>query len=145
MLPLLLNKKARFDFEIQDSVVAGVVLTGGEVKMLRGKHGSLQGSHVRIVNGEAWLLNAQIPPYPYARNENYDPKRSRKLLLKKNELLALEAVQQTKGRALVPTIIGLSGRHIKVEVGIARGKTAKDRRETIKKRDLERETGRKFK
>lgn len=144
MLPLLLNKKARFDFEIQDKVVAGIVLTGGEVKMLRGKHGSLQGSHVRIVNGEAWLLNAQIPPYPYARSENYDPKRTRKLLLSKAELLILESVQQTKGRALVPTMIGLNGRHIKVEVGIARGKTDKDRRETIKKRDLEREMRRDY-
>lgn len=139
MKPLLINKKARFDFEILDRVVAGVVLTGPEVKMLRGGHGSLQGSHVRIVGGEAWLLNAQIPPYPYARNEDYDPKRTRKLLFKAHELVQLQTTQDTKGKTLVPTMIGLDGAFIKVEVGIARGKTQADRRETIKKRDLDRE------
>lgn len=138
MKPLIINKKARFDFEILDHVFAGVVLTGGEVKMLRGSHGSLQGSHVRIVRGEAWLLNAQIPPYPYARNEDYDPKRTRKLLLKSHEILQLQAIQDTKGKALIPTMIGLDGAFIKVEIGIARGKTQADRREAIKKRDLDR-------
>jgi SsrA-binding protein len=139
MKPLLINKKARFDYEILDRVLAGVVLEGGEVKMLRHKHGSLQGSHVRIVGGQAWLLNAQIPPYPYAQNEDYDPIRSRKLLLKKSELLQLQAIQDTKGKALIPTAIGLHGPFIKVEIGIARGKTKGDKREAIKKRDLDRE------
>ncbi len=142
MKPLLINKKARFDFEILDRVVAGIVLTGGEVKMLRGKHGSLQGSHVRIVGGEAWLLNAQIPPYPFARNEDYDPIRSRKLLLKASELLQLQAIQDTKGKALVPTMLGLDGAFLKVEIGIARGKTHADKRDVIRKRDLDREARR---
>lgn len=139
MKPLIFNKKARFDYEILDRVVAGVVLEGGEVKMLRGKHGSLQGSYVHIMNGEAWLLNAQIPPYPYARNEDYQPTRTRKLLLRRDELLQLQQVQDTKGRTLIPTMIGLDGAFIKVEVGIARGKTQGDKRATIRQRDLDRE------
>lgn len=141
MKPLLFNKKARFDYEILDRVVAGLVLTGGEAKMLRGKHGSLQGSHVRIVGGQAWLLNAQIPPYPYARNDNgeYDPIRTRKLLLKSHEILQLQAIQDTKGKALIPTMVGLDGAFIKVEVGIARGKTKGDKRATIRQRELDRE------
>lgn len=144
MKPLLINKKARFDFEIQDTMYAGIVLEGGEVKMLRGKHGSLQGSHVRIIGGQAWLINAQIPPYPYARNEDYDPIRSRKLLLKKSELLQLQAIQDTKGKALIPTRLGVVGPFLKLEIGIARGKTQGDKRETIKKRDLARELRRDY-
>lgn len=144
MKPLLINKKARFDFEIQDTIYAGIVLEGGEVKMLRGKHGSLQGSHVRIIGGQAWLINAQIPPYPYARNEDYDPIRSRKLLLKKSELLQLQAIQDTKGKALIPTRLGVAGPFLKLEIGIARGKTQGDKRETIKKRDLARELRRDY-
>lgn len=123
---------------------AGIVLEGGEVKMLRGKHGSLQGSHVRIIGGQAWLINAQIPPYPYARNEDYDPIRSRKLLLKKSELLQLQAIQDTKGKALIPTRLGVVGPFLKLEIGIARGKTQGDKRETIKKRDLARELRRDY-
>lgn len=139
MMPLIFNKKARHEFEVLETYLAGVVLTGGEVKMLRQKHGSLQGSFVKIVNGEAWLLNAQIPPYPFARSEEYDPKRSRKLLLKKTELITLQTASQEKGKTLIATLIGVHGRHIKVEVGLARGKSLTDRRQEIKKRDLDRE------
>ncbi|MCD8484070.1 SsrA-binding protein SmpB [Candidatus Woesebacteria bacterium] len=145
MKPLLVNKKARFEYEFIETLTAGVVLTGGEVKMLRNSKGSLQGSFVRLISGEAWLINAQIPPYPYARNEDYDPKQSRKLLLKKKELEQLAAVTKTKGITLVPTMIGLDGRFIKVEVAIARGKNVRDRREQIRRRDLERQTARDLK
>jgi SsrA-binding protein len=139
MLPLILNKKARYEFEVLDTIYAGLVLLGGEVKMLRGKHGSLAGSYVRVVGGQAVLLNAQIPPYPQARLEDYDPLRTRPLLVKKDELLFLQQAQETKGRTLVPIMIGLDGRFIKVQIAVAKGKNTRDRREVIKKRDLERE------
>lgn len=122
-----------------------MVLDGGEVKMLRGKHGSLAGSYVRVIGDHAVLLNAQIPPYPYARNEEYEPTRTRQLLLKKSELLQLKQAQETKGHTLVPLMIGLDGRFIKVEVAIARGKNTTDRREAIRKRDLDREVARDLK
>jgi SsrA-binding protein len=144
MLPLILNKRARHEFEVLETFLAGVVLTGGEVKTLRGKHGSLQGSFVKLINGEAWLINAQIPPYPYARNEEYDPKRLRKLLLKQSELITLQTASQEKGKTIIATKIGLLGRHIKVEIALARGKDERDRRQDIKKRDLERELRRDY-
>ncbi len=145
MKPLLVNKRARFEYEVIERFTAGVVLQGGEVKMLRNSKGSLQGSFVRIIDGEGWLINAQIPPYPYARNEDYDPKQTRKLLLKKKELEQLAVVQKTKGMALIATAIGLEGKFIKVEVAIARGKNVRDRREQIRRRDLDRQTARDLK
>lgn len=110
--------------------------------MLRLKHGSLSGSHVRVIGDEVWLLNAQIPPYPYARIENYDPKQTRKLLLGKHEILKLKEAQQEKGKAIIPLEVVLAGKYIKVKIAIARGKSQADRRAAIRKRDLERETAR---
>lgn len=140
MVPLITNRQARFEFELLDTFDAGLVLTGGEAKMLRGKHGSLTGSHVRIVQGKPVLLNAQIPVYPYARAENYDPKRTRDLLLKKSEILKLEQAQETKGATLIPVMIGKVGRFLKLRLAIARGKKLHDRREQLKRRDLDRQT-----
>jgi SsrA-binding protein len=140
MKPLIINKRARHEYEILETVLAGVALEGGEVKMLRGKHGSLNGSYVTLHDSDALLLNAQIPPYPYARHEEYEPTRSRKLLLHKAEIDRLRSYQQMKGLTLIATAIGLQGRFIKVEVAVARGKSKKDRREEIKKRDIDRDT-----
>jgi len=145
MRTLLVNRQARFEYEPLETFVAGVALQGGEVKMLRQKKGSLSGSHVRIINNEAVLLNAQIPPYPYARNEDYDPIRTRKLLLSKRELLKLQEAQQEKGKALIPLEIGIQGKYIKLKLAIARGKTQQDRRETIRRRDLDRQAARDLK
>ena len=139
MLTLIENRHARHEFEFLESYDAGLVLLGGEVKMLRGKHGSLVGSHVRVVGGRPLLLNAQIPPYPYARMEDYEPTRTRELLLRKAEVLQLQQAQETKGLTLVPVFIGLSGRHIKVRVAIARGKKLHDRREELRRRDVDRQ------
>ncbi len=139
MVPLLDNRRARHEYELLDTYDAGLVLLGGEVKMLRGRHGSLAGSHVRVIQGKPILLNAQIPPYPYARLENYDPKRTRQLLLKKNEILQLQQAQDTKGLTLVPVMIGLAGRHLKLRLAIARGKKLHDRREELRRRDLSRQ------
>lgn len=124
---------------------AGIRLTGSEVKMLRLKRGSLVGAHVRVLNGEAVLLNAQILPYPFSRNDDYDPKSTRKLLLHKREILKLQQAQETKGLALIPLSIGVAHNFIKVRVAIARGKKVYERREELKKRDLQRESERELK
>lgn len=136
---LLDNARARFDYAISDTLAAGVVLLGGEVKSIRGKHGSLTGSFVKLIGNEAWLINVHISPYPYANNTDYDPKRSRKLLLKKSEILKLQTDSQQKGRVLVPLRIEAMGPFIKVVIGVGRGKSKTDKRVTIRKREQDRE------
>ncbi len=145
MKPLIINKRARYEYQPLTTFLAGVVLQGPEVKMLRQKKGSLSGSYVRIINDEPVLLNAQIPPYPYARQDDYDPKQTRKLLLSKKEILRLKEAQQEKGKALIPLAFGLQGKFIKLELAIARGKSQFDKRETIRRRDLDRQTARDLK
>jgi SsrA-binding protein len=140
METLIENKKARMEYFVVESFEAGMRLTGGEVKMLRLKRGSLVGAHIRVLNGEAVLLNAQILPYPYMRNEDYDPKRTRKLLLHKREILKLQESQETKGLAIIPLVIFLHKNFIKIKLAIAKGKKQYERREEIKKRDVQRET-----
>lgn len=139
---LLDNARARFEYEISDTLVAGVVLSGGEVKSLRGKHGSLAGSFVKIIGDEIWLVNVQISPYPFANNVDYDPKRSRKLLLKRHEILKLKTDAQQKGRVMVPLRIEALGHFIKVIIGIGRGRTTVDKRAVVKKREQARELDR---
>lgn len=139
---LLDNARARFEYEISDTLVAGVVLSGGEVKSLRGKHGSLAGSFVKIIGDEMWLVNVQISPYPYADNTEYDPKRSRKLLLKRREILKLKTEAQQKGRIMVPLRVEAMGHYIKVVIGIGRGRNSGDKRAVVKKREQDRELDR---
>jgi SsrA-binding protein len=136
---LVENRAARMEYEILESVMAGIILTGPEVKSLRLKHASLRGSYVKPINDEMVLIGAQISPYEYADNTDYDPIRTRKLLLRKGEIVALTKMAQEKGKTLVPLSIELQGRHIKVKIGIARGKNPRDRRAEIRKRDLDRE------
>lgn len=139
---LLDNARARFEYEISETLVAGVVLGGGEVKSLRGKHGSLAGSFVKILGDEVWLVNAQISPYPYANNIDYEPKRSRKLLLKRHEILKLKTEAQQKGRIMVPLRIEAMGPFIKVVIGIGRGRSTVDKRVVVRKREQQRELDR---
>jgi SsrA-binding protein len=140
MLVIIENRKAKSEYFIEETFVAGIRLTGGEVKMLRLKRGSLVGAHVRVLGGEAFLLNAQIPLYPFAQEEDYDPKRTRKLLLHKREIIKIQEAQDTKGRAVIPLCIGIVKNHLKAEIGIGRGKKQYERREELRKRDLQRET-----
>jgi SsrA-binding protein len=132
------NKRASFDYEIIGIVTAGAVLTGAEVKSLRLKAASLRGSFVQIVNGHAVLLNSLITPYKFADNRDYDPKRTRKLLLKKQELSELAARANQKGYALVPLRWELLGKHIKLVVGLAKGRAKFEKRQKLKLRDLQR-------
>lgn len=142
---LVKNKRAKFDYDIQKTWHAGIVLTGPEVKSLRNKQASLQGSYVKIINGEAWLINAQINPYPYADQTDYDPKRTRKLLLTKKEIFKLQEYAQAKNYNIIPLAFELINNRIKVKIGIGKGKKEYEKREKIKKRELKRKMAREFK
>lgn len=132
MKPLVENKRARAEYTFLDTMDAGIILSGGEVKMLRSKRGSLAGSHIRIVSGKALLLNAQIPPYPFSREEEYDPAHTRTLLMHKREILKLEDSQKNKGLSIIPMEIYAGKRFIKLRLAIAKGKKQYERREELK-------------
>ena len=142
---LLKNKKATHEYQIEKTYTAGVVLSGPEVKSLKNKSGSLTGSFVKTVGGEVFLINAQISPYKFADNTNYDPKRTRKLLLKKREIDNLYEALEQKGRALVPLSFELLGRNIKLVFGIGRGLKLYDKRAKDKKRTIDRDIARQMK
>ncbi len=116
---LVENRKARHDYEFLHTYTAGVVLSGGEVKSLRQKSASFFGSYIKILGNEAFLLNAQISPYAFADNRDYDPKRTRKLLLKKKEIEHLGEATG-KGISLIPIAFELIGRNVKLQFALAR-------------------------
>lgn len=146
MAKLVENKKARFDYEILEAYEAGIELFGFEVKSLRAKQGSLLGAHVTIRGGEAYLLGATIPPYqPGNTPKEYDPARNRRLLLSKKELAHLAGRENARGLTIVPLSVYSKGKKLKVEIAVVRGKKKYDKRETIKKRDIERDIGRHLK
>lgn len=133
------NKKAFFDYELLDRLEAGINLVGAEVKAVKLGQVDLTGSHVRIVGSEAYLMNTLILPYQYARPEGYDERRTRKLLLHKKELLGLKHKLDSASLTIVPVSIYTIGNLIKVEIALAKGKKAYDKRHTIRKRDIQRE------
>lgn len=136
------NKKAHFDFEISETYEVGIVLMGAEVKSVKGERITLEGSFVKIVGNELYLVNAQIYPYSFARKEGYDPKRSRKLLLHKKEIISLKTKMASSNLTLVPLeCYNLHG-FIKLKIGLARGKKEFEKREKIKKRDSNRDIAR---
>jgi len=140
------NKKASFDYEILDTYEAGLVLEGQEVKSIRNGNISMKGAFVSFHNEDAFLTNVHISKYKFAGNvTNYDPERSRKLLLKRKEIDYLRGKSQEKGLTIVPLSVYTKGRHIKVSLGIGKGKKKHDKRETIKRRELKRELDRKMK
>lgn len=136
------NKRAFFDYEILDRLEAGINLQGAEVKAFRLGHADLTGSHIRLVGNEAYLLGARIFPYAYARPEEYDEKRSRKLLLHKKELLALRSKIDGASLTIVPVSMYTTGSLIKVQIAVAKGKKEYDKRRAIRKNDLDRELSR---
>ena len=143
---LSLNKKATFDYEILETYEAGLELLGFEVKSIRGGKASLVGAFVVIRGGEAYLLNANIPPYqPGNTPRDYESTRTRKLLLKKSEISELIGKTEKTGLTLVPLKLYNRGSRIKLQVGLARNKKKHDKRASIKKKDIEREVGRKLK
>lgn len=139
------NRRARFDYEIEDTLEGGLELLGTEVKSAKSGKMELVGSYIIIRGGEAWLVNAKIPAYQ-AKNapKDYDAERTRRVLLKKEEIKELTGKLSQKSHALLPLEAYLKKGIVKLKLGLGRSKKKKDKRETIKKRDLERETGRKF-
>lgn len=140
----IINRKVTYDYEILSRFEAGVHLIGMEVKSLRAGHAKLDGSFVRLTGSEAYLVNAQIFPYIYARPEGYDPKRTRKLLLHKKEIMSLKGKIEGANLTLVPLSWYTRGSLIKLEVGLARGKKEYQKREKKKREDQRRELEQEF-
>ncbi len=135
----IVNKKAYFDFEVREKFEAGINLTGAEVKAIRLGHADLSGAFVKIRGNEAYLIGAKIFPYQYARPDNYDPTRTRKLLLHKKELIALKSKIEGGNLTLVPISWYTTKRLIKLEVALGKSKKKFDKKAAIKKKDLDRE------
>ncbi|MHB0977829.1 MAG: SsrA-binding protein SmpB [Minisyncoccota bacterium] len=134
------NRKARFDYEILEKFTAGLELVGSEVKSVRAGKISLVGTFVGVRGGEAYLLGADIAPYqPKNMPQDYDSVRPRRLLLSRAEIAELAKAEGTKGLTIVPLSVYNKGRFIKLDLAIARGKKKGDKREAIKKRDVERD------
>lgn len=138
----IVNRRALHDYQILEKFEAGINLNGAEVKSIRGGRMSLIGAFVRIIGSEAYLVSATIPLYEYARPEGYDERRTRKLLLHKKEIIALKSKSATGGLTIVPLSCYTKRGLVKLEIALAKGKKRYDRREEIKKRDLEREAER---
>lgn len=136
------NKKARFNYEIIEKIEAGISLKGTEVKSVRNKNVSIAESYASIKNDEVFLHNLHISPYEQGNRENHDPIRVRKLLLHKQEIKKLVSKIQLKGLSLVPLSIYLKKGKIKIELAVGRGKRLVDKRESIKKKTIEREIDR---
>ena len=141
----IVNKKAFFDYEITDRFEAGIHLVGAEVKSLRNGHAKLEGSYVKVIGSEIYLVGAQIFPYIYARPEDYDPARTRKLLLHKKEIVSLKGKLDGANLTLVPLSWYTKGPLVKLEVGLARGKKQYEKREAKKREDQKRELEVEFK
>jgi SsrA-binding protein len=140
---IALNRKARHEFTIEDTFEAGLVLTGTEIKSIRAGHVSLQEAYARIERGEAWLVGAHIAPFAGGNRLNHEAKRSRKLLLHRDEIDELLGKTKSKGLTIVPLRLFIDGRgHAKLEIGLGRGKQLHDRRREIAERDARRDLDR---
>lgn len=135
----IINRRVSHDYEILDTYEAGIHLTGAEVKSIKGGRMSLEGSFVKVVGNEVYLLNAHIFPYPYARPEGYDPKRTRKLLLHKKEIVQLTTKLASSTLTLVPLSCYNTHGFLKVKIGLAKGKKEYQKREKLRKRAIERD------
>lgn len=139
-----LNRRARHDYAIDETIEAGLVLTGTEIKSIRAGRANLAEAYARIERGEAWLIGAHIAPYEQGNRNNHEPTRTRKLLLHRDQIAELIGRTQAKGFTLVPMRLYIRNGLAKLEIGIARGKKAHDKRRAIAerdaRRDLERET-----
>ncbi len=138
------NRKARFDYSIIESYQAGIVLKGTEVKSIRLGHVNLKDSFARIDKGEIWLYNMHISPYEQGGRYNLNPIRERKLLLKTNEMKKLIGRVQEKGLTLIPLKIYLMGNWVKVDLALAKSKKVFEKRESIKKKEVQREIAKAF-
>jgi len=136
------NKKARHDYSIESTYEAGIVLTGTEIKSIRDKRVNLRDGFAQIRNGEVWLMNVHISPYNQGNQFNHDPLRNRKLLLHKKEIKRLSGDLSTKGITLVPLKMYIKNGYAKVLLGVAKGKHEYDKRETLKRKEQDRQIAR---
>ncbi len=146
MSMLIDNRKAHFNYEVIEKYEAGIELFGFEVKSIKGGRAILAGAFAIVRGGEVFLMNMQIPPYQMGNTPiDYDPTRTRKLLLSKKQIKEIAPSDNMKGLTLVPLSLYSKGRLVKVELAVVKGKKNYDKRETIKKRDVDREIDREYK
>jgi SsrA-binding protein len=138
------NRRARHDYTIEETYEAGLVLTGAEVKSLRGGRASLTEAYARVTDGEVWVENLHIPPYPNAAERPHDPRRPRKLLLRRGEIERLIGKTQERGLTLVPMRLYFTRGLAKLEIGLGRGKRQYEKRQAIAEREHRREMERGF-
>ena len=137
------NRRARYDYYVEDRIEAGIQLTGTEVKSLRGGEGSIAESYAAVEGDEVWLINSSIPEYSHGNRLNHQPRRPRKLLLKSREIAKLQGAITRQGLTIVPLSIYFNGSgRAKIELAVARGKKMHDKRDSEKQRDWKREQGR---
>lgn len=141
----ILNRKAKYDYELLDKFEAGIVLTGTEIKSIRNGQANLKDSYAIIKNGEVFLLNMHISAYKQGNIFNHDETRTRKLLLHKNEIKKISDKVSIKGLTLVPVKLYFKEGKAKIELAVARGKHTYDKKETIKQRDIEKEVKKQLK
>jgi SsrA-binding protein len=133
------NRRARFDYEMVDTFEAGMVLLGSEVKSLRAGKADLKDAYGAVRDGELWLYSLRISPYEFARDGGHDPERPRKLLVHRHEIERIGSSLAEKGLTLIPTRLYFKDGKVKVEMGLAKGKAQRDKRETIRRRQADRE------
>lgn len=145
-MALIENKKVRFDYEVLETMEAGMELRGGEVKSLRAGRGKLDGAHVVVRGGEAYLVGASIPQWqPNNTSGSYDPERTRRLLLSQKEMAQVASAEGAKGLTIVPLCVYNKGQFLKLSIAIARGKKTRDKRADIRAREEKRRIGRTLK
>lgn len=143
--PEIINKRAHFDYVILETYEAGIQLNGWEVKSLRLGHASLKDAHVRFLNNEAFLVHAHVTPYQFTRSEEIEETRSRKLLLHKRQMVELKTAAEQKGLTIIPLKIYLKKHHLKVLIGLARGKKVHEKRAALRERDIARDAAKEMK
>jgi SsrA-binding protein len=136
---MIVNKWAKSEYSISDTYVAGVMLTGAEVKSLREGRGSLREGYAKLISGELFLVGSDIPRYSHYSGKEYDSRRSRKLLLKKSEMLKIQKQIEGKNLTLVPLKLFFKGRWAKCEIGVGKGKKEWEKRADLKARDIKRD------
>jgi SsrA-binding protein len=142
---IVLNRRARHEYAVEETLEAGIVLTGTEIKSIRAGRVNLVDAYARIEHGEAWLIGAHIAPYEQGNRYNHEPRRVRKLLLHRDQIAELVGRTQAKGQTVIPLRLYIRDGRAKLELGIARGKKTHDKRRTIAERDQRREIEREMK
>lgn len=135
------NRRATFDYKILETYLAGIVLTGSEVKSAKKGQVNLRDSFIRVQKGEVWLINAHISLWRYSRTKDYDPKTQRKLLLKRKEIRELQILQDSKNMSIIPLKMFVQRGKLKLKIGVGKGRKKYDKRLRVKEREIKRQIG----